>query len=389
MQSALPVQKQRINSIDILRGIIMVIMALDHVRDYFTNVPYDPLDLTKASTALFLTRWITHFCAPTFIFLSGCSAFLSLSKKKTKKQASLFLLTRGLWLLLLEVTIISFGWQFDASFHNIIIQVIWAIGWSMIVLSALIYLKPIYIGLFGLILIFGHNAFDYVRSDSWGHYKLFWMFLHEQNFYQINSYESILILYPIIPWIGVMAAGYAFGPLFKMEPAVRKSIFIKIGLSSLTIFIILRSFNIYGDPFPWQPQATWWRDVLAIIKCHKYPPSLLYLLMTLGIAILALAALETANNKLTRIFTVYGRVPMFYYVPHIYIIHILQIVIGLLSGFALKQFTSLNFLPVHGWGYSLPLIYLIWLSVVAVLYFPCRWYMKIKQSRTDWWLSYL
>jgi uncharacterized membrane protein len=384
--AALPVQSKRIHSIDILRGIIMVIMALDHVRDFYSNVQYDPLDLTKTTAALFLTRWVTHFCAPTFIFLSGTSAFLSLSKKKTKKEASLFLLSRGIWLLFLELTLIGFGWRVDPGFHMIFAQVIWAIGWSMIVLSALVFLKPVYVGAFGLILIFGHNALDYIKADTWGHYKFFWMFLHEQNFYQINGYESIFILYPLVPWVGVMAAGYAFGTFFKLEPTARQSLFIRIGLGALLLFIILRCFNIYGDPFPWAPQDSWWKNILAIIKCQKYPPSLLYLLMTLGISILALAAFEHTNNKLSNIFIVFGRVPLFYYVLHIYLAHFSQIAFALLSGISIKQIATGS---LSNFGFGLPGVYLVWLIIVTILYFPCRWFMKVKQRRKDWWLSYL
>jgi uncharacterized membrane protein len=389
MESTLPIQNQRIHSIDILRGIIMVIMALDHVRDFYSNAAFDPLDLSKTSVLFFMTRWITHFCAPTFIFLSGTSAFLSLSKKKTKKEASLFLLSRGIWLLVLELTIIGFGWQVTGVFNNILAQVIWAIGWSMIILSALVYLKPVYVGIFGLVLIFGHNAFDYVKSDSWGQYKFFWMFLHEQNFYQISSHESIFVLYPLVPWVGVMAAGYAFGTFFKWEPAKRRALFIKIGLGAILLFLVLRIFNIYGDPFPWQHQSVWWKNVLAVIKVQKYPPSLLYLLITLGISITALALLEKTNNALSRIFIVFGRVPLFYYILHLYLVHWSQIVWALSSGVTVKQLESAGPGVPNSFGFGLPVVYLIWLAVVTILYFPCRWYMKYKQSHKQWWLSYL
>lgn len=389
MEASLPQQTARIHSIDILRGIIMVIMALDHVRDFFSNSPVDPLDLEKASTLLFLTRWITHFCAPTFIFLSGASAFLSLSKKKTKKEAALFLLTRGIWLLVLELTIIGFGWQFDIAFHTVFAQVIWAIGWSMIILSALIFMRPVYVGVFGLILIFGHNAFDYIKADSWGQYKFFWMFLHETNFYQVNSYESIFLLYPLIPWVGVMAAGYAFGSLFKLEVTKRRKAFIGIGISALILFVVLRGFNIYGDPIPWQKQATLWRDVLAIIKVQKYPPSLAYLLMTLGISILALVAFDKTDNRVSRIFTVFGRVPLFYYILHIYLVHGAEIFVGKLEHLSAKDFQTVGLSSLGSHGFGLAGIYLVWLAAIVILYFPCRWYMKYKQTHKAWWLSYL
>jgi uncharacterized membrane protein len=389
MEEVLPVQKQRIYSIDILRGIIMIIMALDHVRDYMSSAPMDPLDLTKTSAALFFTRWITHFCAPTFIFLSGVSAYLSLSKKKSKKEASKFLLTRGLWLLFLELTIIGYGWQFDLEFHSIFAQVIWVFGWSMIIMSALVYLKPLYVGAFGLILIFGHNMLDGITSANFGNDKFFWMFLHEVGFYQINKYESILLIYPLIPWVGVMAVGYAFGTFFRMESAQRRPLFLKIGFSCIILFVVLRFFNIYGNPFPWQHQVIWWKNILAFINFQKYPPSLQYLLTTLGISILALALLDHRDNKLTRIFIVYGRVPLFYYILHIYIIHSIEIASAIAMGLNAKQFQSIGLSSLGKYGVSLPGVYLIWIAVVAALYFPCRWYMKVKQRRTDWWLSYL
>src|SRR5476651_1214102 len=359
MEAALPQQNSRIHSIDVVRGIIMVIMCLDHVRDFYSNSPFDPLDLDKTNVLMFMTRWITHLCAPTFIFLSGASAYLSLSKKKTKKEASLFLLSRGLWLLFLEFTIIGFGWQVTGVFHNIFAQVIWAIGWSMVIMSVLIYMKPIYIGIFGLVLIFGHNAFDYVKSDSFGHYKFFWMFLHEPGFYQFNSWESIFLMYPLVPWVGVMAAGYAFGTLFKFPPDKRKALFIKIGLGSLLLFLVLRGFNIYGDPFPWAHQAVWWKNILAVIRVQKYPPSLAYLLITLGISITALGLLERVDNKVTRIFTVYGRVPMFYYILHIYLVHFSQIIAALLSGVTVAQLQQQGPGIPSPFGFGLPVVYLV------------------------------
>lgn len=389
MEEALTPPKRRIGSIDTLRGIIMIIMALDHVRDYYTNVPFDALDLSKTTPWLFLTRWITHFCAPTFIFLSGTSAFLSLGKRSTKNEAAGFLLKRGLWLLFLEFTVIEFGWQLDIGFHMMFAQVIWAIGCSMLFLAFLIWLnlKPGTIAIVGLLIILGHNSLDGIKVSSFGHFQLLWLILHQQGFYQINGYESIFIIYPIVPWIGVMAAGYGFGIFFKLEPNARQVLFVKIGLGCLALFLILRIFNIYGDPFPWEQQHLWWKNILAVIKCQKYPPSLLYLLMTLGCSILTLAALEHVNNWLTRIFTVYGRVPFFYYVLHIYLVHLSQVVVALSMGFTAKQLQGIG--SPKNWGFSLPVVYLIWIGIVVILYFPCRWFMKLKQRRKDWWLSYL
>lgn len=389
MESALPLQKPRIHSIDILRGIIMVLMAIDHTRDFFSNADFNPLDLDKTNAAYYLTRWVTHLCAPTFIFLSGASAYLS-SQKKTRQQTSRFLLSRGLWLIFLELTVVGFAWQFDVGFHTTIAQVIWAIGFSMIFLAALVYLKPLHIGIIGLALILGHNLLDVIKSASWGQYKFFWMFLHEQNFYAFSKTHAILLLYPVVPWCGVMAAGYAFGTLFQLEPAARRRLFVQIGLGCLLLFLVLRLFNLYGDPRPWVHQHTLEKEVFDIMNVQKYPPSLAYLLATLGVSIPALGLLEYTQNRITKIFTVYGRVPMFYYVLHIYLLHIAVELTALAKHIPAKEFaySGLPLLGPHN-GFDLPIVYLIWLLVVIVLYFPCRWFMKIKQRRHDWWLSYI
>lgn len=386
MDSTANLAKGRIYAIDTLRGIIMVIMALDHVRDFFTNVHYDPLDLTKTSAMLFLTRWITHFCAPTFVFLSGVSANLSLSKRNDKREASLFMIKRGLMLILMDVTIICFGFMVDPEFHTKTLQVFWAIGCSMIVLAGLIHFKPVYIALFGLILIFGHNALDSIHAVTFVNFRLLWMLLHESGFYHG---KSLIVIYPIIPWIGVMAVGYVFGNFFKLDARSRKALFIKIGLACLGLLLILRGFNIYGDPVEWHTQDIWWKSIFSFINFYKYPPSLSYLLATIGVSILSLAFLDNINNKLTRIFTVYGRVPMFYYIAHIYLGHGIQLIFAFLGGYQMKDFFRGIFVGYDpSFGYGLPVVYLVWIFVVVALYLPCKWFMKIKQTRTDQWLRY-
>lgn len=382
--------KQRFRSIDILRGLIMVIMALDHVRDYFSNVQFDPLDIDKTTPVLFLTRWITHLCAPTFIFLAGTSVFLSQGNRKTKKETSLFLVKRGLWLILLELTLLNFGWFFNTGFHVLVGQVIWAIGWSMIVLAALIYLKPLYVGLIGLLMITGHNAFDQVHADTFGNLRPLWLFLHEQGMVSLGKSHMLMLFYPLIPWAGVMAAGYSFGTLFNLDVALRKRWFIRIGSGCLIAFGLIRFLNKYGDPFPWHRQEEWWKTVLSFINCNKYPPSLLYLLITLGISILLLGLLEAVNNPVSRIFQVYGSVPFFYYILHIYLVHILQIAVAAVQGVPWGYlFNGRGFTPINGSSFGLGTVYLFWILVVGLLYLPCRWFMKVKKRRNDWWLSYL
>lgn len=385
MSAIAPVK--RIASIDILRGIIMVIMALDHTRDYFTDYYYSPTDLQHASTFMFFTRWITHYCAPVFVFLSGASAYLSFQKGKSKKEAALFLLTRGIWLVLLELTIVRFGWEFNVNYDFLFVQVIWAIGWSMIFLAGLIFLPLPAILSIGLILICGHNLLDPIHADNFGENGLWWKVVHEQGSVTLGN-SNVFIGYPLVPWIGVMATGYVFGTVLKKPN--RDTWLYAIGSTAILLFIILRAGNIYGDPYPWQPQGSWHRTLLSMLNCQKYPPSLLYLLMTLGPAILSMPLLEKMNGRLlSRWFTVYGRVPMFYYILHIYLIHVLALLGGVAMGLNPEMFLSSPFGEKPGWGFSLPVVYAVWLLVVFILYFPSRWFMYVKMNNKKWWLSYL
>lgn len=377
----------RIQSIDILRGIVMIIMALDHTRDFYSNVRFDALDLTQTSVPLFLTRWITHFCAPVFVFLSGTSAYLYLSKGKTKKQASVFLFTRGLWLIFIELTVINLSWSFDITYSFLGVQVIWAIGWSMIFLSALVYLKPIYIGLIGICIIGLHNSLDNIHAESFGRFKYVWSFLHEQNFYSFDNGNRFLgIMYPIVPWIGVIAAGFWFGTLYKMKANERKKYLLRLGLFCLLLFVLLRYSNFYGDLNIWTKQTNWYFTLLSFINCSKYPPSLLFLLITLGIAFIVLAFLENVQHKLLNIALVYGKVPFFYYILHIVVIHASAIIVATFIG--TKATTTFDE-PITIWGFDLPGVYIAWVLIVAALYLPCYWFMTLKQRRKDWWLSYL
>jgi uncharacterized membrane protein len=392
MEHTLLAKPQRIYSIDLLRGIIMVIMALDHVRDYFSNAHFDLTDLTRTTPALFFTRWITHFCAPVFVFLAGTSAYLSQTAKgKTKKQASLFLLSRGLWLIVLEVTVVRTLWTFNFDIGFQIVQVIWAIGFSMVFLAALVYLKPLYVGIIGLVIIVIHNSFDGIASSSFGSFNWFWMFLHEQNLYGTPE-RGIIFGYPIIPWIGVMAAGYWFGTFFKLESEQRKKLFLKIGFACIGLFILIRTTNLYGDRSLWHQQDSLWKTIASFVNCTKYPPSLLYLLMTLGPAIVALSLLEKANNKgLGAFFIVYGRVPMFYYLWHIFLAHGLAILVAYITGYpdTARFFSNNVFFSQGPWGFDLWFVYFIWITVVLILYYPCKWFMNVKARNKHWSLSYI
>ncbi len=381
MGMALPM-KTRINSIDVLRGIVMVVMALDHVRDYFSGFKFEPTDLQHAGTGLFFTRWVTHYCAPVFIFLSGTSAGLSAERESGEQRGRAWrLLTRGLWLIVLEVTVVRLGWAFDVNYSLVFLQVIWAIGISMVALSGLIFLPRLLIVFIGLVMIFGHNLLDGVHPA--GSMGVLWDFLHVQGPLRYGHGNTLFIIYPLIPWIGVMAVGYCFGAIFRMEEGGRNRWLYGIGLGAMTLFVALRGVNGYGDPSPWHAQGAWWRTVLSFINCSKYPPSLLYLLMTLGPAIAAMPLLERMSGRVGGVFKVYGRVPLFYYILHIYLVH------GLAVG-ASYLFRGGEHVEVFSHpGYSLGVVYGVWVLAVVILYFPCRWFMGVKMRRREWWWSYL
>lgn len=389
--------KPRIQSIDLLRGLVMIIMALDHVRDYFHEgaYVYDPLDLDKTTPALFFTRWITHFCAPVFMFLAGTSAFI-IGQKKTKKELSVFLMKRGLWLILLEFTVFNFAWNFDITFTNICFIVIWALGVSMFVLGLLIYLPLKLILVFSVLIIAGHNLLDGIIVNGNTLPAFGWALMHQQNFFSCMG-KNVLVGYPLIPWIGVMSLGYCFGSLYAptVEAAKRKKVLLLLGGGAVVLFVLLRLMNVYGDPFPWTSQSTALKTVLSFIKVNKYPPSLLYLLITLGPSLIFLAFTEQASSKISKIVSVYGRVPMFYYILHIYLLHLVTMVAaGLFTNFSwrvwiLKEplwFTQ----SLKGYGFSLSIVYLVWLGIVISLYPLCKWYDRYKQNHKEkWWLSYL
>ncbi len=388
------VARPRLDSVDLLRGIVMVVMALDHVRDFFHHdaLLFDPTDLTKTNAALFITRWVTHFCAPVFVFLAGTGAFLATRRGKTKAELSRFLLTRGLWLVLLELTIVHFGWTFNFNFRDIFAQVIWAIGWSMVALAVLIYLPLRAIAAFGVLMIVVHNAFDRVSAQSVGMWGGVWTVLHTGGLTHAYGGISLYAAYPLIPWIGVMAVGYSFGQIFTIERERRKKILLYLGLGLTLAFIILRATNLYGDPRAWSVQSSALFTFFSFINCQKYPPSLLYLLMTLGPAIASLSFFERVNSNPSRLaqpFIIFGRVPLFYYVIHLPLIHGLAVVFAFIKyGPAIQQAFQNN-KPPDDYGYNLVVVYLIWAAVVLALYPVCHWFANVKRRRKDAWLSYI
>ena len=389
--------KPRIKSIDILRGVVMVIMALDHVRDYFHYGSFfiDPTNLQTTTPLLFFTRFITNFCAPVFVFLSGTSAFLY-GSNKSKPALFKFLFTRGIWLIFLEIVVNTFIWTFDVTYSLQIFQVIFAIGFSMICLSFLIYLPRKVILLVGIILIAGHNALDNIVMQGQSFQSIIWYFLHQDNALVYGSNHLVILHYPLIPWIGLMALGYLFGSFYKkdFDVSLRKKWLLRLGLGSLFLFVILRGFNVYGDLMPWSVQDTTTKSILSFFKVTKYPPSLLFLCITLGPAMLFLYAFENTKNKITDFFLVFGRVPLFYYFLHMLVIHILAIIGILIFGGNWQDMivTGKSFMSetLKTYGYSLFIVYVVWISVVLLLYPLCKKYMTYKSNNKDkWWLSYL
>jgi len=375
----------------------MIIMALDHVRDYLfrDSFFYDPLDLKQTSGVLFFTRWITHFCAPIFMLLAGTSAFM-IGQKKSKKELSVFLIKRGLWLVFLEMIIVNLGWNFNISFPMFLFITIWALGICMIVLAGLIHLPKAAILIFCIIVIGGHNLLDNVHVTGNTLPAFGWALLHEQQFFTWQ-HKMWLVGYPLVPWIGVMPLGYLMGQWFaKGYDATKRTKNLRYtGTAAVLLFILLRWSNFYGDPVPWTTQATPFRTFLSFLDVNKYPPSLLYLLITLGPALLILSIAEKWKGRIVDIVSVYGRVPMFYYLIHIYLIHLIAVVASaIMPGqdwhkWFLQQpiwFTT----ELKGYGFSLPVAYLVWIAIVLLLYPLCKMYDRYKQLHKDkWWLSYL
>lgn len=400
MSPDLSTARNRIHSIDILRGAVMLIMAIDHVRDFF-HAPAmiaNPLDFSVTTTPIFLTRWITHFCAPTFVFLSGLSAFIS-GQRKTKAELSSFLIKRGLWLVLVELTVITFGITFDPLYRLLVLQVIWAIGWSMVILGLLVRTSYKLVLLVGLVIFLGHNLLDYATlpTKGAGFHWLTVLLTSPVSFQSLGGGHSVMIVYPILPWAGIMLLGYSFGYFYRNGFPVeqRRKIVYGAGFGLLALFVVLRLINHYGDPFPWTQQKTTIFSVLSFVNITKYPVSLQYGCLTIGTALVFLGLLEQVKNRLTDFLTIYGKVPFFYYVLHFFLIHLICAIFFYASGhtnseintppspFMFRPFSS----PNYGWG--LPVVYLVWLGVILLLYYPVRWFNRYKDTHRQWWLSYL
>lgn len=400
-------EKIRLDSVDLLRGLVMVIMALDHVRIYFNNSPIGPEDIQNTYMALFLTRWITHYCAPVFFFLAGTGAYLSLARGKTLSQVSKTLWTRGLWLVFLEMTVIGFSWSFKLGFN--FGGVIWALGWSMVIMSLIVRLPLLWITVFGVGMMTLHHVLDTVSPDSFGQFSWLWIILRGGGVFSLPYVnQQFFILYALIPSIGVMASGYALGRLL-MEPAEkRQKMLLMIGAAATIAFIILRATNLYGYrivPAQFLPHVHFMvqpdleHTIISFLLAQKYPFSLQFLLMTLGPALMFLAAFDRIDlkakiNWLWSKIVVIGRVPMFYYVQHILLIHILAVVAAYLwqqpvEGLLGQPLPFARPGPPDVYGHGLPFVYFITILVNVILYFSCKWFANVKRRRKDWWLSYL
>lgn len=385
----------RLESVDLLRGLVMILMALDHTRDFFGVPGMNPVDLDNTTVTLFFTRWITHLCAPTFFLLTGTGAYLSL-RKKTKRELSRFLFTRGLWLIFLEIVVLRcFAWQWNFDYHLTILTVIWALGWAMITLSALVFLPDWAVITFGLVLIAGHNLLDPVQAASLGWLAPIWIILHQLGPLMSTPTHQVLVAYVLVPWVGVTAVGYGLGQIFLWNAQRRKKFLLRLGIGLVVAFVALRAANVYGDPLPWSKQRSTVFTILSLLNTNKYPPSLLFLLMTLGPAMLLLRAFERSTPTRLRPVLTFGRVPLFYYILHPILIHLIALMVCLARYHAVHwMFESPNpaafpITPPPGWGFSLPVVYGIWVFVVFALYPLCRWFAAVKQRRSDAWLSYL
>jgi len=421
----------RVDSIDLLRGIVMVVMMLDHTRDFVHRdvlMGFDPTDLSRTNVVLFFTRWITHFCAPVFVFLAGTSAYLQFARGKSKRELSRFLFTRGLWLIILEVTVVRLAVTFSVDYSFVGgLQVIWALGVSMIVLAALIHLPLRLVGFFGVGMIALHNLLDRFKVQSWqgpespvpsAGAKL-WILLHQgfEAFPVLWFFPSpvVFVVYPLIPWVGVMAAGYAFGAVYQWDALRRRRCLLVMGSVATALFIVLRVINIYGDPSRWTTQSSTAFTVLSFLNVTKYPPSLLFLLMTLGPALLLLAWFESGTTRTERealssssvgrmqrsttvvgrlrsALVTFGRVPLFFYLLQWFTAHIISVVLHAVSGKPVSwMFDGQTFIngPPPGIGFSLPVVYGCWIVGVLLLYPLCKWFAGVKARRRDWWLSYL
>ena len=373
----------RLTAIDALRGFVIVLMVLDHVRDYFSAAHFSPTDLSKTTPLLFATRWITHLCAPTFVFLAGTSAFL-LSRRLTRAALSRYLLTRGLWLIALEFTIVNFVWSFNFGYEmGLLMQVIWVLGLSMCIMAGLVFLPLSAIAVIAALTVVGHHLLDPIAPADFGAWAPLWNILHVQGRTPFGY-----VHYPLIPWFGVMALGFCFGALYTRAPRPER-VALWSGLALFAAFLLSRALHAYGEPRDWSAQADPVFTALSFMNLTKYPPSLAYLLATLGLALMLLALLGRSRGWVDTALVTFGRVPLFAYVVHIALAHLFAGLTAMAMGHG--DAVLVNFFTGHppDWGFGLGGVYLAWVTVLVVLYPACRWFAALKRSSDARWLAYL
>ena len=386
----------RVTSVDALRGLVMIVMALDHTREYFHSgaMSFQPEDLTRTTAVLFFTRWITHICAPVFMLTAGIGAFFWLRRGRTVSQLSQFLWKRGVWLVFLELTVLRFVMTFSLVKGLVFLSILWALGWSMVALGFLVHIPVRTLAVLSIGVIVLHNLADPVRASQFGAAAPVWNILHQPGVFRADG-ALVLAAYPLVPWFAVMALGFCFGGVVTLDPARRRWWMLRLGLGLTLAFLVIRGINIYGDPNPWSTKIPG-MTVLSFLRCTKYPPSLDFLLMTLGPALLLMAWLDRLTLTKTNPLLVFGRVPMFYFLVHFLVIHLLTIPFALVryghAAFLLNPLPSIGGeakLYPPDFGYSLAVVYAVWIGVVALLYPMCLWFSRVKERRDDWWLSYL
>ncbi len=388
---------KRIASIDLLRGIIMIIMALDHTRDFFHKdaLLADPLNPDSTNIILFGTRWVTHFCAPGFVFLSGLSAWLQ-SRRKSKSELSRFLIKRGLWLIVFDLFFMSFIFTADIHYSLFILETLWSIGAGMVILGLMIHLPFTAILVTGLVIVFGHNLLDFAEAGRTAPLPFWWSLLHRPGFAPLGGGHSLFVFYPMLPWTGLMLLGYCCGKLFTEKEAVeRNRILLYTGIAAVALFIIVRFINVYGDPRPWKAQSSGLKTFFAFMNVQKYPPSLLFMCGTIGPLLVVLSFLKNAQSRFAKAASIIGRVPFFYFAVHFFLLHVAQIILFFINGHSfasgMKGVEGQLFKFVApGEGFSLGIVYLVWAAIVTLMYFLCKKYDAYKMAHKEkWWLSYL
>lgn len=379
---------------DVVRGLIIMLMALDHTRDYFGDLTADPTNLAATTAPLFFTRWITHFCAPAFFLLTGTGAYLA-QERLTRQELARFLVTRGLWLIFLELTVMRFALQFNFDYQVTIVTVLWALGWAMIALAGLIWLPFWTVVTIGSAMVLGHDLLDGIPASRFGALAPLWTILHAPGLILHDGRFTVLISYVLVPWIGVTALGFALGRLLRFSEGPRRTWLLRLGVGFMLAFVLLRFANLYGDPVRWSGQSSPLWTLMAFLDTSKYPPSLLFLLMTLGPVLLLLRLFDGGVPEILRPALIIGKVPLFFFVLHFFLIHLLAVaasawrfgVVG--EMFRSPDLMHFPFSAPPGWGASLPAIYAVWALVLLMMFPLCRWHADVKRRHSAWWLSYL